>query len=64
MLCYTRYSRGVKAAVTAGSYSHVIALSSMAGKNFLARLGAELDVSPITDVVSVVSAHTPHCTID
>jgi electron transfer flavoprotein alpha subunit len=42
----------------------VIALSSMAGKNFLARLGAELDVSPITDVVSVVSTHAPHCTID
>jgi electron transfer flavoprotein alpha subunit len=29
----------------------------MAGKNFLARLGAELDVSPITDVVSVVSTY-------
>jgi hypothetical protein len=35
----------------------------MAGKNFLARLGAELDVSPITDVVIVVSTYALH-TID
>lgn len=36
----------------------VMAISSMAGKNFIGRLGAEMDLSPITDVIKVVSLVT------
>ncbi|CAN0253505.1 unnamed protein product, partial [Scytosiphon promiscuus] len=43
---------------TAGAYTHIVAISSMAGKNFIGRLGAELDCSPITDVIRIVDDET------
>lgn len=42
----------------AESYTHIMALSTMAGKNFVGRLGAELGCSPITDVVQVLDEET------
>lgn len=35
-----------------------MALSTMAGKNFIGRLGAELDCAPVTDVLKVVDEET------
>ncbi|CAM9115701.1 unnamed protein product [Discosporangium mesarthrocarpum] len=51
-------SRAVVAVQSAGSFSHIMALSTMAGKNFIGRLGAELDCSPVTDVIKIVSEDT------
>ena len=40
------------------SFTHIIALSTMAGKNFIGRLGAELDCAPVTDILEVVDEET------
>ena len=42
----------------AAGYDAVLAPSTSAGKNFMPRIAAKLDVSPISDVVEVVDAHT------
>lgn len=41
-----------------GAYTHILALSTMAGKNFIGRLGAELDCAPVTDILKVVDEET------
>ncbi|CAH0487650.1 unnamed protein product [Peronospora farinosa] len=46
------------AAQKAENYSHVLAPSSNASKNYLPRAGAKLDVAPISDIVSVVNEET------
>eukprot|EP00611_Tribonema_gayanum_P013595 TRINITY_DN245_c0_g1_i1.p2 TRINITY_DN245_c0_g1~~TRINITY_DN245_c0_g1_i1.p2 ORF type:complete len:342 (-),score=117.23 TRINITY_DN245_c0_g1_i1:857-1882(-) len=51
-------SRGVRASAEAHKYTHVMAISSMAGKNFIGRLGAEMDLAPVTDVIKVVDEST------
>lgn len=43
---------------SAGAYTHIMALSTMAGKNFVGRLGAELDCAPVTDILKVVDEET------
>lgn len=40
------------------SFTHVMALSTMAGKNFIGRLGAEFDCAPVTDVLKVMDENT------
>lgn len=40
------------------NYTHVLAPSSNVGKNFIPRLAAVLDSSPLTDISAVVSADT------
>lgn len=45
-------------AQAAKPYTHIVALSTMAGKNFIGRLGAELDCAPVTDVLAVVDEET------
>lgn len=42
----------------AAGYDAVLAPSTSAGKNFMPRIAAKLDVSPISDVIEVVDAHT------
>lgn len=42
----------------AGAYSHVLAPATAAGKNFLPRVAALLDVAQISDIVEVVSPDT------
>jgi len=42
----------------AKNYTHVLTPSSGAGKNFLPRLAAQLDVSPLNDVSAVVDENT------
>lgn len=42
----------------AKDFTHVLALSSMESKILLAKLGARLDVQPITDVVHIVDENT------
>lgn len=39
-------------------YSHVLCVATNESKNHLAKLGAQLDVQPITDVVDIVNADT------
>lgn len=51
-------SRLVVIAQAAKPYTHIVALSTMAGKNFIGRLGAELDCAPVTDVLAVVDEET------
>ncbi|CAM9349568.1 unnamed protein product [Ectocarpus sp. 4 AP-2014] len=41
-----------------GVYSHILAVSSMAGKNFVGRLGAELNCAPVTDILKIVDEET------
>ena len=41
-----------------GAYTHVVVPSSNFGKNYLPRVGAEIDVAPITDVVEIMGADT------
>lgn len=48
----------VLAAQDAGSYSHIVFPSTASGKNTLPRVAAALDVSAITDVLSVESEST------
>jgi electron transfer flavoprotein alpha subunit len=42
----------------ARDYSHVLAAASAAGRNFLPRVAAELDVAQLSDVVAVVAPDT------
>ncbi|TQV80267.1 electron transfer flavoprotein subunit alpha/FixB family protein [Aliikangiella coralliicola] len=42
----------------AEGYSHILASASTFGKNFTPRVGAKLDVQPISDIVSVESEDT------
>ncbi|MGB0496498.1 MAG: electron transfer flavoprotein subunit alpha/FixB family protein, partial [Kangiellaceae bacterium] len=42
----------------ADGYTHILASATTSGKNFLPRVGAGLDVQPISDIVSVESADT------
>ncbi|MET1254249.1 electron transfer flavoprotein subunit alpha/FixB family protein [Aliikangiella maris] len=42
----------------AADYSHILAAATTFGKNFLPRVGAKLDVQPISDIVGVESADT------
>eukprot|EP00904_Undaria_pinnatifida_P005929 jgi/Undpi1/2466/HiC_scaffold_13.g05846.m1 len=51
-------ARGVASVQAANPYTHIVALSTMAGKNFMGRLGAELDCAPVTDVLEVVDEET------
>jgi electron transfer flavoprotein alpha subunit len=46
------------AGTVAKGYTHVLTPSSGAGKNFLPRLAAQLDVSPLNDVSAVVDENT------
>jgi electron transfer flavoprotein alpha subunit len=45
-------------AAVAGEFSHVLAPASTFGKNLIPRVGALLDVSPISDIVSIESTDT------
>ncbi len=42
----------------AEGYSHILAAASTAGKNFMPRVGAKLDVQPISDIITVETADT------
>jgi electron transfer flavoprotein alpha subunit len=42
----------------AKNYTHVLAASNNSGKNYMPRLGAVLDVAPISDVLEVVNEST------
>ncbi|KAE8896152.1 Electron transfer flavoprotein subunit alpha [Phytophthora fragariae] len=46
------------AAQKADNYSHVLAPSSNASKNYLPRAGAKLDVAPISDILAVADKDT------
>jgi electron transfer flavoprotein alpha subunit len=46
------------AAIKNGDYTHVLTPSSNFGKNFIPRLGAELDIAPISDVIEIVDDNT------
>jgi electron transfer flavoprotein alpha subunit len=48
----------VKKISSNGSYSHILSPSSNVGKNFMPRLGALLDASPLSDIVEVVNENT------
>ncbi|EQC31982.1 electron transfer flavoprotein alpha subunit [Saprolegnia diclina VS20] len=48
----------VAAVQAASSFSHILAPSSNISKNFVPRLGATLDVAPLTDVLAVVDETT------
>ncbi|MDQ7048797.1 MAG: FAD-binding protein [Enterobacterales bacterium] len=42
----------------AGDYSHILASDTTSGKNFMPRVGAKLDVQPISDIIAVESEDT------
>lgn len=44
--------------VKKGNFSHVLVSSSAFGKNVLPRVGAELDVQPISDIIKVTDENT------
>ncbi|CEG49655.1 electron transfer flavoprotein subunit beta [Plasmopara halstedii] len=46
------------AAQKASNYSHVLAPSSNASKNYLPRAGAKLDTAPISDILAVIDKDT------
>eukprot|EP00499_Haloplacidia_sp_CaronLabIsolate_P004572 CAMPEP_0196782704 /NCGR_PEP_ID=MMETSP1104-20130614/11903_1 /TAXON_ID=33652 /ORGANISM="Cafeteria sp., Strain Caron Lab Isolate" /LENGTH=326 /DNA_ID=CAMNT_0042152947 /DNA_START=75 /DNA_END=1055 /DNA_ORIENTATION=- len=41
-----------------GNYTHIVAPASAVGKNAVPRIGAKLDVAPISDIIDVVSEDT------
>ena len=45
-------------------YSHIVASATKSGANYLGRAGAQLGVSPISDVVEVLSEGTLEFTSD
>ncbi len=53
-------AESLSAIVTANAegYSHILASASTYGKNFMPRVGAKLDVQPISDIISVEDADT------
>jgi electron transfer flavoprotein alpha subunit len=55
------HSSTVAAVARAQKASHVLAPTSASGKNILPRLGAHLDVQPITEVVSTGTLCTRTC---
>lgn len=48
----------VLAVQAANSYSHILANGTVSGKNILPRVGAKLDVAPISDIIGVESEDT------
>ncbi len=42
----------------AEGYTHILASATTSGKNFMPRIGAKLDVQPISDIISVESEDT------
>jgi len=42
----------------ADGYTHILASATTSGKNFMPRVGAKLDVQPISDIIAVDSADT------
>lgn len=53
----------VLAVQAANSYSHILANGTVSGKNVLPRVGAKLDVAPISDIIGIESEDTFHRTI-
>lgn len=51
-------TNAILASIKSGDYTHVVAPSSNFGKNYIPRLAAELDISPITDVTSIIDEST------
>ena len=54
-------TNAVVAANEKHGYSHIVAAASKFGANYLGRAGAQLGVSPISDVVEVLSEGTCYC---
>jgi electron transfer flavoprotein alpha subunit len=48
-------TNAVVAANTKYGYSHIVASATKFGANYLGRAGAQLGVSPISDVVEILS---------
>merc|ERR1719502_9472 len=51
-------SAAVLATQEAGGYTHILAPATAGGKNFMPRVAAALDVSPVCDVLSVEGEDT------
>jgi electron transfer flavoprotein alpha subunit len=48
----------IEAVVKTGGYTHVVAAHSQFGKNTIPRVGALLDVQPVSDIIEVESQDT------